>query len=499
MAVAKEFNPTEFDARAIAKLAKAAGMKWIIITSKHHDGFAMFDSKHPFNIVDATPFGRDPMKELAEACRAEGLGFGFYYSHYQDWTAPGGRGGPENNADGSPATFADYFKSKCYPQVDEICSNYGPLSFVWFDTPGRMPKEDVEALAKLVRSKQPQAMLCSRIGKGLGDYRSLGDMEIPLRNHDGLWETCDTTNDSWSYAWYDQNWKDSKQILHRLVSTVGRGGTYLLNIGPDQKGRVPAQAQKFLERSGEWISRHPEVVYNAAPSPWGRAQPWGDITRSNNTLNLVIFDWPTDRQIWLSGIQGEIATAKLHQHNGNLIDVPVRRQGDWAVFDLSKANTATVQDLAGRLQLEFNEIPEINTSLALHPNLPNTYSTLDAKVKNARQRRVSWMSKFGEWKFAHQVNQWDETSQVTWEFEVAQAGDYHVELTYKGEDRVIWNLVCSDGGELQNEQPAASVYHAYAIGILTFSKPGKHTVTARLVKGNPESTSLKDIRFSAAH
>ena len=124
---AAQFNPAEFDAPAIARLAKSAGMKWIIITSKHHEGFAMFDSAHPFNIVDATPFKRDPMRELAEACRDFDLGFGFYYSHNQDWTAPGGTDGPTTNPDGSTATFDQYFREKCFPQVQEICENYGEL------------------------------------------------------------------------------------------------------------------------------------------------------------------------------------------------------------------------------------------------------------------------------------------------------------------------------------------------------------------------------------
>ncbi|MCX7006327.1 MAG: alpha-L-fucosidase, partial [Kiritimatiellaeota bacterium] len=170
MALAKEFNPSEFDAREIARVAKAAGMKWIIITSKHHEGFAMFKSAHPFNIVDATPFHRDPMKELAVACREAGLGFGFYYSHNQDWTAPGGSGGPAQNPDGTPASFEKYFREKCYPQVKEICTQYGSLNYIWFDTPGKMPKELVMELAELVRKTQPGALLCSRIGHDLGDY-----------------------------------------------------------------------------------------------------------------------------------------------------------------------------------------------------------------------------------------------------------------------------------------------------------------------------------------
>jgi alpha-L-fucosidase len=152
---------------------------------------------------------------LAEACREAGLGFGFYYSHNQDWTAPGGSGGPKENTDGTPASFDDYFYRKCLSQVKEICMNYGPIDFVWFDTPGNMKKELVVELVKVVRELQPNAMLCSRVGHGMGDYESKGDMEVPPVNIQGLWETCDTNNDSWSYAWYDNNFKSPKEILNR--------------------------------------------------------------------------------------------------------------------------------------------------------------------------------------------------------------------------------------------------------------------------------------------
>ena len=159
--LAKTFNPVDFDARGIAKLARDAGMKYIVITAKHHDGFAMYKSDAcDFNIVDATPWGKDPMKDLAAACRKEGLGFGFYYSHNQDWTFPGGGGGPQVDASGKQATFDDYFQKKCLPQVQEITTQYGPIEIVWFDTPGKMPKHYVEKLVEVVHTNQPRAHLC---------------------------------------------------------------------------------------------------------------------------------------------------------------------------------------------------------------------------------------------------------------------------------------------------------------------------------------------------
>jgi alpha-L-fucosidase len=496
MNLARDFNPSEFNAKEIVRVAKEAGMKWIIITSKHHEGFAMFKSRHPFNIVDASPFKRDPMKELADECRAAGLGFGFYYSHNQDWTAPGGNGGPGSHPDGSPASFGQYFTEKCYPQVDEICSNYGELAYVWFDTPGDMPVEHVKALAELVRKKQPKAMLCSRIGHGMGDYLSLGDMEVPLRNHEGLWETCDTTNDSWSYAWYDQNWKDSKEILHRLVSTVGRGGTYLLNVGPDGKGRIPDKAARYLVEAGRWVKQHPGVVYGASPSPWGHAQPWGDVTRSGNTLNLVIFDWPADRAIRLPGIDGKPAAALLHGQDGKLHPLPIRQDGGWTVIDASAADAATVASLAGRIELKFDAAPKIDPTLGIHPNIASELSCEFARVRDAKYERINWMEKFGEWKFSLQVGHWQPGGVAEWEVDVAEAGDYHVALTYKGEGRPVWAVGHSDGAKIQNQQAATGVYQSYPTGILSFAKPGKHTVTVSLIEGDGGKSSLESIRFT---
>lgn len=347
----------------------------------------MFKSAHPFNIVDASPFKRDPMKELADACRAAGLGFGFYYSHNQDWTAPGGSNGPTKNPDGSQATFEQYFREKCFPQVKEICTNYGPLSYVWFDTPGKMPKELVVQLADLVRSSQPTAMLCSRIGHGMGDYSSHGDMEVPVGNISGLWETCDTTNDSWSYAWYDQNWKDSKEILHRLVSTVGRGGTYLLNVGPDGKGRIPAEAQTFLLDAGKWLKRYPQVVYSAGASPWGAAMPWGDITTQGNTLNLVVFDWPNDGKLHLPGLKSEIASAELLYHD-KAVAVKWKKIGQWTEFEVPSAPADTP---ASVIQVKLKNSPEVDRTFGIHPNIPSRLLAEFATVKEAeRENKVGW-------------------------------------------------------------------------------------------------------------
>ena len=492
MALAKEFNPTEFSASKIAKLAKAAGMKWIIITSKHHEGFAMFKSAHPFNIVDATPFARDPMKELAAACKEEALGFGFYYSHNQDWTAPGGTNGPKTNPNGAPATFEQYFREKCFPQVKEICTQYGPLNFIWFDTPGKMPKDLVMELADLVKKTQPKALLCSRIGHGLGDYESKGDMEVPPRNIEGLWETCDTTNDSWSYAWYDQNWKDSREILHRLVATVARGGTYLLNIGPDGKGRVPEQVAKYLRKAGEWIQRYPQVIYSAGPSPWGHSMPWGDVTTVGNTLNLVVFAWPGDGRLFLPGLQTEIAAAAVVV-GGKLQPVKWAARGTWTELQLP---SAPPERPASVVAVKLKGQAKVNPTLGIDPNISVTLLVEFAEAVGAEKKEIRWMEKFGEWKFANQISKWGETGKAVWTLDVCEAGDYQMELVYKGEGRLAWRIETDEGVKLQNQQNSSHIYHAYPFGLLTFNKPGKHTIAVSLVEGDPQKASLQSIRLS---
>jgi alpha-L-fucosidase len=491
--VAEEFNPKDFDAMSIARLAKDAGMKYIIVDSKHHDGFALFDSDvDEFNIADATPFGRDPMKELAEACRETGLGFGFYYSHNQDWTTPGGTGGPEKHADGTPATFEDYFYSKCKPQVREICTNYGDLDFIWFDTPGKMKKELVEELVELVRELQPNAMLCSRVGYGLGDYVSQGDMEVPHQNIDGLWETCDTNNDSWSYTWYDNNFKSPAMILHRLISTVARGGTYLFNVGPDGNGIVPQIGQKFLREAGKWINRYPYVIYDAGSSPWGHALAWGDVTTQGNSLFLSVFEWPDDGKLYLPGYDGRIVSASLMSGNGSQ-EIFYQQEKGWTVFEVPcKKADSFVSVIELKLDSDVKNI-DVNAFHGIYPNIVTTLLVDFADVSGAEKKSVRWMEKFGEWKKVNQVSKWEKNGKAVWTVQVFEPGFYYLDLRHKGEGKLVWRTVTDEGSIVQNQQPATEKYQTRRMGIIEFKNPGRHTISVSLAEGDAETASLESI------
>ncbi len=260
--LAKAFNPVYFDAEEWVLLAKECGMKYIVITSKHHEGFALFHSKvDAFNVVDATPFGRDIIKEIALACEKHGMKLGLYYSQDIDWhEAHGGGyilpwahdgGFSFNGVDFPGVEGKDYsicFEKKIVPQVKEILTNYGDLCLIWFDTPRTIKPEQSRMLYDMVKKYQPDCLVNSRIGNDLGDYTSCGDNEIPEEAKSGLWECPATMNDTWGYKAFDQNWKTAEKIFETKRHLNERNINYLLNVGPDGLGRIPAQSVQVLRQ-----------------------------------------------------------------------------------------------------------------------------------------------------------------------------------------------------------------------------------------------------------
>ena len=265
--LAEIFNPIYFDADEWVRLAKDAGMQYIVFTAKHHEGFAMYHSKvSKFNIVDATPFGRDVLGELADACRRHGLRLGLYYSQELDWSEPngggyttgktwcGGKAYWTNNwdfPDDAHKNFTQCFEDKIKPQVKEILTGYGDICLIWFDTPGVITPAQSDELYALVKKYQPDCLVNSRIGNGRGDYTSAGDNEIPDDDKgDMLFETPATLNDTWGYKAFDGNWKDAATVKRIKEHLNSRGINYLLNVGPDYLGRIPAPAIDILRDVG---------------------------------------------------------------------------------------------------------------------------------------------------------------------------------------------------------------------------------------------------------
>jgi len=265
--LAKAFNPILFDAEEWVKLARDAGMKYIVFTAKHHEGFAMYKSEvSPFNIVDATPFKRDVLKELSDACRKYDMKLGLYYSQEIDWSEKNGGGYTSgktwcggkaywtNNWDFPDDEHKDSsicFENKVKPQVREILTRYGEIFLIWFDTPGVITPAQSDELYEMVKKYQPDCLVNSRIGNGRGDYTSAGDNEIPEDDKGGmLFETPATLNDTWGYKSFDDNWKDADTVIKIKNHLMKRGANYLLNVGPDALGRIPAPAEKILREVG---------------------------------------------------------------------------------------------------------------------------------------------------------------------------------------------------------------------------------------------------------
>ncbi|MCE9616051.1 MAG: alpha-L-fucosidase [Lentisphaerae bacterium] len=310
--LATRFNPRQFDADAWANLAKAAGMKYMVFTAKHADGFAMFQSRcSDYNVVDATPYRRDIVAELAKACRKAGLRFGVYYSQDQDLHEPDAGGYSLKSAfAASPEAYRAYTARKVMPQLTELLTRYGELDLVWFDNPINTTPESAAAIKRLVRRLQPRAIVNGRIGFNLGDYRCLGDNQSSAGGVRGDWESIATMNDTWGYKQTDHNWKQTGDMLRTLVDITSKGGTYMLNVGPTGAGVIPGESSQRLRAMGRWLEVNGEAVYGTAPSPFPYDFAWGRATVKANTLYLHIFDWPKGA-LCLKGLQSRVRRVRL--------------------------------------------------------------------------------------------------------------------------------------------------------------------------------------------
>jgi len=495
--VAARFNPVAFDAREWVRLAKAAGMRHIMITSKHHDGFAMFKSAaSPYNIVDATPFRRDPMKELADACRAEGLRLGFYYSQTQDWHE---RDAVGNNWDFEQkgGDFQRYLKTKAIPQIEELLRGYGPIAGVWFDTPGPITPAESKMLVDLVHKLQPQCLVNSRIGNDLGDYDTLGDQEIPRLPRPGLWETPDTHNDTWAYAWYDRNWKSPREIAERLVSVASRGGTYMLNVGPDGTGRIPEQSGRILREVGQWVHAHETAIHGAGPTPFGPLA-WGECTTRGNTLFLHVFQWPADGRLVVPSFKTKVKSARL-DGGGKLA---VKSSAEAVIITLPKNRPDMLIPV---VTLKLAGPAEASREQFVLNGCRQTLETSVAKLQGCELKAVRWMEKFGDWKHNECLVGWQGVqSSAAWGFRTVEPGSFYldVEYTCPAEDDYSEWQVTLDGQRLSfplidtGERPKRAAFggalprfRTYRVGVLDFPKAGPHQLS--LGPAGPEGKGVR--------
>ena len=312
--IADVFNPGKFDADAWVRVAKEAGMGYLVITSKHHDGFAMFDSpSNDYNIVKRTSWRRDPVRELSEACRRGGLKFGVYYSLGRDWDDPDvptsikpdgkRRSNTWDFPDEAKKDFSRYFERKVKPQVRELLTQYGPIDLLWFDTPEGIKPEQSLQLMKLIRQLQPNCIVNQRVGNRYGDYR-VAEQQIPVGGYTDAWETCMTLNRHWGYYLGDEDFKPTAVLVQNLIDIVSKRGNFLLNVGPTGEGVIPAGSVQRLREVGQWLSQNGEAIYGTTSAPVKQPE-WGRVTRKGageaEKLFLHVFKWPQDGRLKLSG------------------------------------------------------------------------------------------------------------------------------------------------------------------------------------------------------
>jgi alpha-L-fucosidase len=344
-AFAPQFNPAKFDADAWAQLAQDAGMKYVVITSKHHDGFAMYHSKvDPFNIFDATPFKRDPIAELSAACKKHGLRFGLYYSQAQDWHQPGGANYFGEKWD--PAQQGDmdkYLDNVAVPQVKELLAAYPDLSIIWWDSPKDMDDARASKFLELFKGR-PHIIMNNRLGGSFKGDSETPEVTIPDTGYPGDWETCMTMNDTWGYNKKDHNWKLIDVLIRQLVDCASMGGNYLLNVGPTADGVIPAASVERLNAVGAWMKVNGESIYGTSASPYSKPE-WGRYTRKGNTLYCHVYKRPDDGILNIPAM--EVKEARL-LWNGKPLKIEPTAEGTRIILP---KNSKDAIDMVVKLQI----------------------------------------------------------------------------------------------------------------------------------------------------
>jgi len=467
--LAQQFNPTRFDAHQWVSIAKNAGMKYLVITSKHHDGFSLFDSKlTDYDIVDATPFERDPLKELALACREQGIKLCFYHS-IMDWYRP------EQKTD-----FPNY-KKFLYGQVRELITNYGPLGIMWFDGEWipQWNRQQGRELEQFVHSLQPDIIVNNRVGKREREDGDYGTPEqfIPntgIPGHD--WEACMTMNDTWGFKKNDHNWKSNQDLIHKLIDITSKGGNFLLNVGPTAEGLIPTPSVERLAAMGQWMKTNGESIYGTTASPF-RYLPWGRCTRKADKLYLHVFDWPKDARLVVPGLLSTPTSAYLLADSYHR-KLPIKRHPDNIVISLPNTPpdpiaSVVVLCLKGQPKVDNTIRPLSDGSVELWARDAQTHGS---KVRYHIGHGITLGDYITDWS--------DKNDWISWEFKLDKPGTFAVSVTaacakgYGGSEYVL-STAGQNLSAITQATKSWNKFKSLDIGKVTFDKPGLYKLTIK--------------------
>ncbi|PTX90948.1 alpha-L-fucosidase [Opitutus sp. ER46] len=483
--IVKPFNPTGFDADAWVRLMRDAGMRYLVITAKHHDGFAMYPSKvSSYNLTAQTAFKRDPMAELSAACRKYGLKFGFYYSHAWDWEhpdavgnfwdygRPGGESGWWEQHPELVAKATRYVEGKSIPQIRELIAMYHP-DILWFDTSSKTPPELCRRILAAVRAAGPDIVINSRIGGGgvLGDYRSTADRPAYFPEVFTQWEAIPTTNESYGYKPSDTSHKPPAHFIHLLAQAVGKGGNILMNIGPRGDGVIDPKDETILRGIGAWMKANGESLYGCDRSPLP-VQPWGAVTRRGNRLYLHVFAWPADGKLVVAGLRSTPLGARL-LHGGEL---PAQRLN---VDDLQLTLPAAAPDATDTvLVLDFPAQIAANKALRLAGSGTTRLHVMDGRLDGPGIR-------YGDGKTNRDVTEeWSRPeATVTWTVRAPETRRFRVTAEYNTLTKTTRGTFVLEAASQSlagtvSPTPALDVFRRDVLGELTLPA-GEHTLIVR--------------------
>jgi alpha-L-fucosidase len=503
--VAGKFNPTKFDAAAWVKLAKDAGMGYLVITSKHHDGFAMYDSDATdYNVVKDTPWHHDPMKDLKAACQSQGVRFGFYYSQAWDWADPNAPGNDwdYNNPAGDKQlhggkTWWDqspewvertqkYVDNKAIPQVRELLARYHP-DILWFDTPNKMPPSLNYRVLKATRQADANVVINSRCVAPLGDYQSTTDRPAEFAPHEGDWEGIPTTNESYGYHKADRSHKPPEHFIVLLAKAAARGGNLMLNVGPRGDGTIDPADVAILTGIGNWMKVNGESIHGTTRTPLA-VQSWGESTRKGSTLYLHVFDWPRDGKLVVGGLKSNVKGAYLLA-DATKASLAAKRLGDLDVQIDVPAERPDKTDSVVVLQLEG--APDVDAARLVLAGQPDVLRVFDGRL-------TGHTIQFGQGKKENAfVEQWSQMGDsVSWNVRVTQPLTVDVKATYDAEPTSVGGMYAVTSGSQKVTAFVRAGQQSQSVGTLRL-EPGNHQIRVEPVQiAGKELMSLRSLSLT---